>query len=302
MKTTQFVSAVVGLVIIILVISSVAIPVVNSAQENQTTLMQNSTQTYAAIESSEDITITYVHATNQWTIDGWAMPSGQDTDRTLIVACDGLMITKKSNVVYDLTNSKTRQINHDASFTFSNGTVSYTIGENNYSASYTTDVYVASATGNYGIFNIKDNAILRVTNGTEISFFTPSDNDYTAYAPSWFEVTDGTVDDSNPIVSLKYTAAGNLVNVYSIEAFSINSTADDELPYVEYTGTPRITFKETSGSANNVTVNGCFIAPIEYIGISQDDSTLRSLFGIIPLMLIITALLYAVRFMGNSRN
>ena len=56
------------------------------------------------------------------------------------------------------------------------------------------------------------------------------------------------------------------------------------------------------GTDYSRTHNASIFAPIEYEYISGTDNTYMALMGIIPLMLIIVAVLYAVRLMGGSRN
>ena len=287
---TKFTMSIVTLVVMVIVISTVTIPIVNDVVDGQKSINENEDFAYSLIDSSESILITQTDGV--MTINDVPITELVSIDisagNNIYIVSDNLIGRFYSSAEFwvsspDISASGNRaKIAADCSVLFEDGVVTVTMADSTeYTTTY-TNVLVPAVSGDYagvilnGIhkpvsdcFIDSDSIIYAMylsTNETTIAKGTISDLQVLFARVSQTTVLD---DPENIIVTVEPTAYG----------------ASNKLISAESAGTyigPNIVF-----------------VPLEYSSISDQQNSTANLFKIVPLMLIIVTVITAVGLMGG---
>lgn len=295
MDTKTFTTTIVGLVILVLVISTVTIPVVQDTQSEFRTEQNNTGYLYAVANSATTIELETTGGTV--TVNG--MPMTQN--RAMAVFSEEFQVMKYSTVYVVLTETGSFTVSEA---TISNGTFSYTTTdsvEGSFTYDATKPVYYNAVSGEYGLFdtttaNIPKNAVLYCF--TDRDFKDASNNTLR------LQVTySGTLEDGFDIIA---HTTGGVIQVYTDGSVDVAYT--DHGTYNTVSATPPTITVDVSGvdytaggSTGSGVVKWQYFAPISYEIISPSDQNMINLFELIPMLMILGVLLIAVRMLG-ARN
>lgn len=294
-KLSTVVYGVIALVVVVLLIFTVAIPVIESASESQVTTGQNTTQRYILKENFTDAEIS---------INNGVVSIG-DYDLTLQGSGDVIAMSDSFYVWASSGNNTLLVRSVDgkfsvASLSISNGAMTFTSGGTEHTITYTDALLLASDKGTYGMFPI--NSEIRFNKDSVL--FTTFDSSVT---------NDQLTPSSVGTVALMKGTYDNLQTLFVFEN-------EDSITTAEFTGTFSQTPIENDGyySFNNTRINGtlttnlgdysgsnfyqAILAPIDYTYISDNDSMIITLLGVIPLMLVIVPVMLAVQLMTGGRR
>lgn len=288
MDTTKFTMGIVGLVVIILMVTGAVLPAVEDAQNDQHTIKQNASALYMiADESSDTVRIE--------TIDSVAYINNVSLGDLVDPAVTTTVYIWSENCAARSTYN-TNDLRWDSWYYVMNGTslTSGFLSNTNYYLIFEDNTVTAYAKTDDSVYNTADYTTLMLPSNSgsygawDLStpvFVDDESKIYGAYRlGSAWRLISGTVD--NLVPSLVLDSEGN--DVTSSTTFTATST------------------KTANDASNKLTaispIVSVVFAPIEYTEISDNQNTATVLFGIIPLLLIIVAVLYAVRLMGASRN
>lgn len=298
MTTTQ---KIIAIAVTIIIISTVAIPVIDDMQNLPHSVATNSDVNYNMIKPGEftnDITLEVVISDSKFMCNGVDLTSLMTGITTPLVFTDSVVIAGRSastiyfmdgnNNAYDATSvSITFKNDGTWSATYDNGTVNTTSGE------FTILLYFG-LNGDYGAFTVDSNNPIYLNHGA------------TAYVVGYSWISGGT---SNTFVGSTYKD-GQFTTIFdrplSTQSTVTHSFTDHVVDENEYSD--RLWFSGTitatnSGTETTVNINSwAVIAPLQYTYVSSEDANLISLIGIIPIMLILVPLMMAVRMMALKRN
>lgn len=307
MDAQKLVMGIVGLAVMVMVITAVVLPTVQNAQNEQVTEYNNTVETYLAASPTE-VNLEFVpgdSAGTTFSINGKDYTVANGTF---------VMISDNVQVRYISSNNRLALVDTDYPQTSNGITVttlvitngSYVLNEgltNEYTGTVKGTVYVVSDVGKYGLY------------GGDTRFAVDADSEFSMFIDK--------VLDTNTGLRIFASITGNPVDGFTVNSLTKYTTADgfaagdpddlsvnfytDSLKLVEngshYTWNGRISYVYDNNGVD-ITVSSQFstwYAPLAYTDISDANDTIRVLFGLIPLLLIIVVVLYAVRLMG-SRN
>lgn len=292
MKIETVAVGLVSLVVSILVIVTVAVPVVEDSQNGSTYSGENSgyDQRYSVYESAEAMTIQRSGAMT-YNIGGNTVELSSGT----VLASDKLSILETSSQVrvYDYGNSRlsVTAVSDITAFSVSITATGYSWTLNGTTTTGSQAIgwmAIADNGGSWGRFNGSFNASM----GTEIIMpHIQAGGNGPGYIA---KVKDGTV---NGFVVAMYGASGStIIESAYIENhdFNIGFTESGTLQTVgSYTGGYTLTYGD-----NTTTLNG-FIAPLAWESANENEnSTGKVLLGIIPILLILVCVMMAVRMIA----
>lgn len=282
MDAQKLVMGLVGLAVIIMVVTAAVLPTVENAQAEQKTIKQNSDALFTAIPSSE--TLVYSVTDNVLYINGQAVTDyiESGTTRVYVVSDAGIIRTSYTegtgwggaqfvstlvggNGIHTITATNTVE--------FNNGTVKVTTASDPITGSYSY-VLSPSKDGKYGAW--ETTALPK--------FVDDKSKIYAFYAVS----------------NTAYVASGTL-DALTMDFYLNAGTPSDPIA-VTATYTPTDNDASNSLTALSGATFRVIMAPLDYTVIDDTQNSYTVLLGLIPLLLIIVAVLYAVRLMGSSRN
>lgn len=289
MDTTKFTMGIVGLVVIILMVTGAVIPAVENGQSEIRTETQNTGYSYLATSTDNlNLTASFDSDTSTLTINGYAI---------VLTATVPIFVCGDDVAVCTTTGIR---------FEGADGTVVPTasaieVVDGAYTVTTSTDPVTGDLSGT---------SITYLTENGKLSYFAPSAS-FNCNEDSKIQMFRIGVSISG-VARTHIDAVGTVKNLTSIIKTSTNDgfvewtdvvvTAD----YTEQDGYYTVSKLNYTGTYNGQTYTGSVatmsFAPTTYKYISDSDSSMISLFSIIPLLLIIVAVLYAVRLMGASRN
>lgn len=293
MAAADFVYKVVALAVFVLITATVLIPVIDDVENNITTNMQNTSMLYSAIDDTSSYTMEFSDGT--LTVNGVSVPY-ESTQATLMISDKFVIMSGSASSFYNYDTGK-RAAYSSISVSISGSTASVSINGGDATSVSFDWAYGVSNSGDYGVFKPTESNPLYVTHGGTIFAAYPAS---TSAATGIYEVTTGVINTDDPIYSLHYTSSGNLAAAENVALSSgYDSDKSDSVTDV-YTGVPTASFTE-SGSSTVESLTGNYIAPLKYIGHSTNDESMISLFGIIPILVIVAAIIMAVGLMkGRS--
>lgn len=297
MKFNSILTLVVTVLVVVLISAAAIIPIVQEAQNGQTTTANNTDQRYSMIYGdSFEVTIP---TTGQVAINGVNL-TPMTYSAPLIVG-DGFMIYMPGSgspyviiQYYDEDATAWKQSGNILSFTFNSGVISYTL-EDTTTGTFTVmsnELYYVASDGKFGYFRggstydiDKDETVLVTVrqsgaNGERGSYSLKiSDMTFTEIAP----LIRGSTATSDLNWTVSYTETE-----YGVEITNI------VLSYVSGGETYTI---DASVLNSAITV----VAPIEYT-IVDSGGTIYVLLGIIPMLVFLIPIILIVRGLGVGRD
>lgn len=292
MESTNLNSAVysvVALVVIVILIATVCIPVIEDAQKEQVTDYNNESVAYRIADTTENITVTLYDSyitVNDLSID--------KTDKsTSILRCDNINLTLSGGVFWfkDLSEPVNRSVTVNGSTVVISGNT-WTIGED--TGSVIGTLYVISDEGSIGEYYPSSETPVYINDNSVLSFMlsgvlTAEGMESVFYSA----IMRGTIGNLQ-IISM-YVGETPLVNPTATVTLSADSyTAIDPICYAltGINGTITYTDSDVTYSGSLSTAN--IFAPIAYQALSDNDSMIYSLLGVIPLMLLMIPIMVCV--------
>ena len=288
---------VVALVLIILVIVSVALPVIEDAQLEIRTETNNTTANFNTVSVSDvpNLDLTVTASASGTTIGDWT------NNTTLIVLMSDNFYAQYYQghfLVFDVANDIFN--GNTTSIVIDDGVATYTVSNVEYTVELEGTVYYGANEGDSGLFTGSFN--INKKTGFEL---TPMRIQLTAEDTSTIYLVGaakGTVDKMEFVTASVWDSVNSEyieVDPKTITA-TLNVTESDDGYYTVGNGVSySMTYNDVVYSGT--TSNAQKFAPIEYGYIAESDSQFINLIGIIPLLLIICAVMFAVRMIG-SRN
>lgn len=288
--------SVVAIAIIVLIVSTVAVPVIDNAQEDQKTEYNNTTEQFKLVSSVESITIRWLSTTEYSINDVVYTIRG-----TTIAISDNVIITVVQN------NIQVRNISDDGSGF--NLDTSAALGTNQVvtisNGILTTDKGSCSVLGNLFIISNSEDATYGyypysgVVNINKQSVFA-ANLTITINSVSYLISCHGTYD--NLVVT----------GVYNNTSSQFMDPADFSIQFVgEITDNGsyltigsklfKATYNDGGVEYSGQNTRGIY-APIQYYVISDSDATIISLLGVIPILLFLVPVMFAVRMIQTRRN
>lgn len=288
MNIDKSVFGVLSILVAVIVVATVAIPVIEDSSKEIHSTVQNTAQKYYAKSSSdlsEDLTITLVSRDN-YTINGESYelnPNGvviiTDMGDMWILYNDNYYLYQKIN------NHAFSSLSIGGSTTFyTDGTyVATTATGTEYTGTFGNVVY-PSVDGDLGYFF---NTTAYADDASDVIFFSTSINNSGAMYAIKFKATGEEVEKIvSPFSSGAEVTLTDLTMTYNAADETIADNAIDGLTY--RVGETEYTTKT-------------FIAPLEYKTITNKDSAMISILQIVPLLLLIVPVMMAIR-MYSSRG
>lgn len=275
---------IVGLVVIILMVTGAVLPAVENAQNTQITETNNTTQRYFV--SSSALSVELGAADGEATINGVKVSQITTSDSAYAFTDKFALRSLKSSDtwstwmiigLFDTTETITKIEGATVSIVDGSATITRISNPSDTFTCEVSKVMYPSATGDYGLFYTSNSTPLYVDADSDLYRIKVGGTNAYVQAGKMDTLTAYFTYDNGTITT------GETYTVPSAE-------------HIEEYGSDYYKITESPGSF------GAFVAPIKYHIVADNDSMLISLFGIIPLLLIIVAVLYAVRLMGASRN
>lgn len=295
-KISNLTYGVICILVMVVLVATVAIPVIEDAKEAQITVAQNSTEHFSLASTDvETITISFTSSSisvNDYIIDATTVNgarmiafsddvvifnnSSSPTNGVLINGSISSAATNLTEIVIDTTTN---------SITYSDTTINYT-GE----------LYYASESGDYGAFKYNSD-IFRFNKDTVMfacSYQTGLNN--AELSPSTVLLTGlfkGTYDNFEPVFSYSTTAD----TVYtSLSAILENVEKVDDICLTSKTNTDiKITGVTSVGEyTRSIGGNSYIVVPLEYTYYSDNNSMIIALLSVLPLILLIVPVMCAV--------
>lgn len=288
MNIDKSVFGVLSILVAVIIVATVAIPVIEDSSKDIHSTVQNTTQKYYATSSSdlsEDLTITLESVSN-YKINGESYDL--NLNNIVIITDTGdiwVIYANNYNLYQKSGNYAQRSLGIGGSTTFyTDGTYKATTSAGvEYTGTFGNVVY-PSNDGDLGYFI---NSTAYANDASDVIFFSISNTSYGAMFAIKYKATGEEVEK---IVSP--FASGAEVTL-SDAAISYDST-DETIADNAING---LTYKvgDTSYTLR------AFIAPLEYKTITENDSAMISILQIVPLLLLIVPVMMAVR-MYSSRG
>lgn len=283
----NLVYSVVAIAIIVLIVSTVAVPVIDDAQGQ--IRLNNSTQVFAV--SDADVTINVQLSNDSKPIvNGYLVPG--NTHKPIVI-CDEFMIHWRSSGALYLIDSNATSLNLQSAI-IENGTVTYTLLDSTTGTiSYgSNNVLFASEHGTYGEF----------TAGTK--FYANPDSVIYSYLDAIPLTNEDLTPSSVSNIRAVFIGTPTGMDGYLLQGTTGIITATPAT--VDVGDYYEVTVSETSVSYTDAvgtytgTSNRAFFAPIQY-GSSMFDN-LFDLLGVIPILLFLVPVMFAVRMIQTRRN
>lgn len=298
MNIDKSVFGVLSILVAVIIVATVAIPIVEDSSKEIRTSQNNVAEKYMMAESTTgEITIEATATTGTFLINGESKTFSEgDYSDFYCVLTNNLIVILNSTTSYvyfeglsagsmDLRTTGKVTINNDGWTVFSG------ITSNTYTGTYEWVCY-PNDNGNYGLY--------RFTGNTYV------DNDAMVFALK--EVvsssTEGTMTNPAVIWSGSINGGDNTKYAWNSKTSPPTDVTDATETYIKYTEKGEISTK-ISGVVckygDNTTGIATVIIPIEYHVITENDSAMISILQIVPLLLLIVPVMMAVR-MYSSRG
>ena len=296
MELTKIVYGLVSLVVAVLIIATVAIPVVNDAQNSQVTEYNNSVSKFVVTESSDDVTLELDDTTGLISIDGVVdnqAPINTGIEKIwfmngafrLLYYDEGyhwVAVEASENGLVDHSSLMNKIVYEDgviSAYKFTDDTLSF-------SAESDFLLYPCS-TGTYGLYVTNESTNYLINNSSEIWIGSQATN---------YALFHGTKDNISQVGLVARSTYDSVTLDLIVEE------SDNGLTWKPSVNSS-MTFSDSTNTNSDLTDKWLqIIVPISYLGISEDNSIARTLLGIIPLILILIPVLCAARMVTGGRD
>lgn len=285
---------IIAIAVTIIVISTVAIPIINEMQQGQISVYQNSTELFACASSGDDITLTVVSA-GHVEVNGYEVPT-VNSSRLLAVSDNVAIIIGSSSSTFVAVTDPVNGRHNTTEVTITGGVLSYVDTNVTYTVNLEGDFYYPSASGTYGMFYPSS----EYNFNKEAVFFTFVNNSFSnaGLSPNTVSVNalyKGTYNDLKFLFASESSFVGGSATITNIDDSGegyLSTTSNSQVSYV------------IKNDVGTYTYSGpkAFLAPLEYISIAESNEFAVQLFDVIPILLLLVPLMMAVRMITLRRN
>lgn len=281
---------VVALAVIVLVITTAALPAITDAQEERVTVGQNTTQAYAASVGG-DVTFSFTDD-NKLKVNDYLVPA---VTHTAIVAISSTFAIVKFTNTNNLNITDSNGSHTVTAASITGGTLTYTASNVEYTQDVGSTFLYASETGTYGEFTPQDG--LNFNAKSVLYTFIDNNQINNELDPTSIVTRNiyvGTYDNLNLAFA---------TNTDVLDGKVVFNNLKDENGYISTSNTTTMTFSsDTAAGTYSLTGTKSIFAPIEYTYISSDDDSMRALIGLVAILLILVPVMLAVRMIGSVRS
>lgn len=294
MNIDKSVFGVLSILVAVIVVATVAIPVIEDSSKSINTEQNNSAPLYTQMPTSGTIEISSLGNGNYKIGDVEYTP----TMGTFIIT-DSVMARispDNSFTIYDPTNGKqTRFDNSNNLITFDNGVCRYNTSTGQSMEAAYSFLYVPDTNGTLGLYFMTGSLPLYLDKGQDLMVVSNPLNSVMFSA----KVTEtGTISYYVEPKVFNQTVNGTITNYNGNLNVAIDMSEAGDSP----TGTWKLSKTAVVATPEGESaLDLFFIAPITYHVISENDSMMISLLQIVPLLLLIVPVMMAVR-MYSSRG
>lgn len=283
--------SVVAIAIIVLIVSTVAVPIIEDAQKEQTSLINNSTQNYVSTTSdTEPVVITWNVGT--LTVNGAVVDHGTYTVVAAGLNCILYVESNTATTMVYVDSSNPSVLNRIVSLTWDSGSITV-VNPSNIETTYLNvgNIYYINNDGNIGMF----------VNGTDAHI----DHDQSVL---YVSLRTGSYIGTNTIVNGVVSAAGipfkGVVSgtVVDPSAYSIVPEVTEDESGLSYTLGKLSVSYEYNETSYGPFFNGVVFAPLAYHTITESEQSIINLLAVIPVLLFLVPVMFAVRMIQTRRN
>lgn len=284
MEIGKIPALVVGLVVAILIITVVAIPIIDDIKGTVSTPNDNEGMRYSVAKFDDDLRIEYVSSGN-FLVNGQTIAiTGDEYGRAYCIMSDTMIIICSQNsgtINYPGCDAATKSFKSAGDYIeWSNGTWTLSIQGATTTGPYSWLLY-PDDDGIYGFWRSYNTGIYLDHNATIY------------YSSNVATIADDSTTVTAPAIIGKISADGSTYKAFAYTTTAQDLTADTSVA---------LTIKESGDLADNirgvaVTYGGTttyatnFIAPLEYHTLDSNQSTIRSIIDVIPILLIVSLLI-----------
>lgn len=283
MEVGNFVKSTIGIIVVLIVIVSVAVPIISQMESGVSEHSNNTTQSYAMDDETETTVTVECVSTSSYKINNKTYTLTAES-ATLWVVADSVWMQMRSVGcnIFGVSGFNNITMSAGDIMTFSAGSWAYD-GANSRTGSYTTLLYPADK-GPLGMFTapvwIDDDA-------TWYAFCNiPIANDSDGKARQIFALTSTTGSTTTIIADSIYTTGvGYDQNIAGTLTVSPNATGKSTTAATQYSGA---TWTYTPTSGDPITSSRAFIvAPITYTTLVGSETPVGAMISIIPILMIV---------------
>ena len=299
MQLNALTTALVSLVVTVIVIALVAVPVIEDASRGTPYTGQNTGYDAKYLyQETPDFTFSYVDGVPTVEVDGVTETLTITNDDVPEVVCGEIVIRVRSNGItyYKLETNESFVVNNTTTpiiLTVENGAYTLTrSGTTTATGTMDNGCFVMSSKGQYGVFS-GDPKITIDESYYVASFFSVSQ-----YGP--FRVYEATGDTLGSAFVEPFTVSGGS----TVGGFTVTADIDyEEIGGNQQVGTINgVDWTWTDGTNSGTTDHRYLITTLEYTSTPSGtgDDTNSILLSIIPILLILTAVMIAVRLLRDA--
>lgn len=294
-KLSTVAYGVITLVVIVILIFTIAIPVIEDAQKEQTSVANNTNAIYAAAIDNENVTLYINNQTGHWVINGV-----EDTQDFLANADKAwgenicIFIQPSSDyyvlraTYYDTQWHVTAGMKQ---LTFDGEKITITLSNDSTVDIPSNFLLYPDSKGTYAVYKGSTSIL-----GAHIN------NDATAYigmtGTSYAFLSGDKTNGYTQIGGVRTTTDG----YDTVSSTPTYVESDDGLSY-KYEVAPTIVLSDSTETLDDVTSDSVeYYVPLKYTYISSSDSMIIALLGVIPLILAIVPVMLAVQLMTGGRR
>lgn len=285
--------SVVAIAIIVLIVSTVALPVIEDSQNELKTVRQNAGYTFSVADGSTT-SVVMALTESTLTINGREY---EPTENMIPMLSNSFFVQVKSGVFVVNVNDSyyiTSQL------TASNGVLSFVADSQDVSITFGT-LYWFDNNGKFGYFTsgqIYVNSSSRIIMAIETAIANESLTPNVLYISGSFV---GTI--SGMVQNTMRVDQGNLLST-SLSLQSERVDGQDDVYRIDLSSPSTFTISGTTedGTYSTTTGNYCVIAPIEYYIVTESDYSMINLFNVLPIILFLVPVMLAVRMIQTRRN
>lgn len=300
-KLSTVVYGVITLVVVVILISTIAIPVIEDAQKERYTALQNTDGRYTSAVSN-DLSMDIVWDSSNQKISfgdkafdvtfGSIVTIFYSDSLLLRIATSNIQLSDMKNDIHKVDMSTLT----DSKITIENGAYTYSISSSTYTGTIASSALFLDDEGNYGVYTdvllssnlyANDDSVIYalIENGTD----SQSRDVYVGFS--------GTVKDSLSS-TFAYVYADSKFNEATATVTNWTPVLEDKGYYKIGSVTAGVNYDDVSSTIGMKT----YFIPIEYTYISENDNMIIMLLGVIPLMLAIIPVMLAVQLITGSRR
>lgn len=273
-KTKIMLSGMLAIITSLIVVVGVFIPIMTGLEDNVVSIRNNETTRFMVIENDEGVTITK----NGTTYDIGGVQ--YDGNASLVAISDNVVVrmTATNMIVFDDANNIHMGTN---SITFDKGTYSYLDSDGNTRTGTFENLLYPNPRGDYGCFYSSGIIPFSADNDEPVYCIgVASNNNYIYAGVVKGGVQDGFLFNPHTLIDDAFSS----VDASSVTIAATGETSEDGLSF-HYTG-----LKTTAGGSE-YTPN--VYAPITYSVIDTNAETVRTIMGVLPIVMIILVLVMA---------